>query len=118
MAASKFKIEGPYPPTIIRSFVDGKRYAISGVWVEIPEDMTYEEVYAGWVNTCKRAKENKVQYPISRKRFFKVLSSKRDKNYVVKLDRGFYSCTCVGYDFRRDCTHIKQVKEYIKNENG
>jgi hypothetical protein len=45
-----FKIEGWFPPIVYTSHLDGVKYAIcDGKWVVIPNEMTLEEVTAGWV---------------------------------------------------------------------
>ena len=48
-----FKIEGWFPPCIVKSHVDGVKYACCGSnWVEIPDEMTMEEVMKGWICTA------------------------------------------------------------------
>ena len=53
-----FKIEGWFPPIKFNSIVDGKTYAVCGSkWIEIPEDMTYDEILKGWICTAKIAEK-------------------------------------------------------------
>ncbi len=45
---------------------------------------------------------------------YKVMSSKGDKEYIVKSDStGSLSCECPGYGFRRRCRHIDQVTKSL-----
>lgn len=49
----KFKIEGWFPPCIIKAPITGIRYACCGSsWIEIANDFTIEEVMEGWVCTA------------------------------------------------------------------
>ena len=41
---------------------------------------------------------------------FEVAGSKGNV-YTVTNDAGRWSCTCVGFGFRKDCKHIHQVKK-------
>ena len=40
-------------------------------------------------------------------RVWTVTGSKGDK-YTVNLQNGEYSCDCIGFQYRKDCKHIKQ----------
>lgn len=53
---SDFRIVSPFAPTVVRG-LDGKRYAIAigSPWIEIPEDMTTQQVHAGWVRPERKA---------------------------------------------------------------
>ena len=47
---------------------------------------------------------------IDKNKYYKVMSSKGDKEYIVKADSsGSLECTCPGYGFRRECRHIKEI---------
>lgn len=86
-----------------------KRYAIlDGQWFEVPEKTTIEQVREYWIpDTSYRKKEN----PKEGK--WEVKSYKGDKKYTVTFKNGAYSCTCIGFQYRRNCKHI----EHIKSEN-
>lgn len=100
-----FKIEGIYHPTIFRSIVSDKVYAVSGGnWVEIPPDMTFEEVQRGWVNTMPKPKKAP---EISKK----IESSRGKGSYTVSHKNGAWSCTCSGFGYRRKCSHIDKLKK-------
>jgi len=49
-------------------------------------------------------------------RTFKIKS--KDKEYTVELYRGQYSCTCVGFGYRRKCKHVAAVAEKQQSENN
>lgn len=36
------------------------------------------------------------------------------KDYVVSEVNGVWSCTCKGFQFRRKCRHIEEIKECLK----
>lgn len=40
-----------------------------------------------------------------------VSNTDKSKKYIVTLKDGKYSCDCVGYGFRRKCSHIEKVKK-------
>ena len=43
------------------------------------------------------------------KKAWKVKSGKGDSFYIVERNAGKFSCTCKGFEFRRDCRHIRMV---------
>jgi hypothetical protein len=47
---------------------------------------------------------------VSANREFQVAGSKGN-TYTVKQEGTQWSCTCVGFGFRRDCKHINQAKK-------
>jgi hypothetical protein len=99
-----FSIEGHLHPTIIRSVINDKRYAVcGGTWIEIPEDMTFQDVQDGWI----KPKSKSESIPMISQ---KVESSKGKKSYTVSHNNGHWSCTCSGYGFRKKCSHIDKLK--------
>ena len=42
---------------------------------------------------------------------WKVKSSKGNKFYIVERAHGKFSCTCTGFEFRKDCKHIGAVSK-------
>ena len=46
----------------------------------------------------------------SSKRIFSVKASKPGSTYTVTQDGSHWSCTCVGFGFRKDCKHIRECK--------
>ena len=91
------------PPAI--SVLGGKTWVCPG-WQEVPEGTTLDEVYEKWTQ-YKPEMEELVQESIKEK----VLSSKGDKEYTVVCNNGIWNCDCVGFGFRRTCSHIEQVKK-------
>ena len=94
-----FTIKGSMNPTVINT-VDGT-FAVSGSnWVEVPVETKLKDIK--WINTLPKVKKSK---PMS----WKV------KDYTVIFNKDFYSCTCLGYTYRRKCRHIKQISDSFKN---
>ena len=93
------KLKGHMNPTVINT-VDGT-FAVSGSnWVDVPVGTKLKDIK--WVNTSPKVKKSK---PMS----WKV------KDYTVIFNKDFYSCTCLGYIYRRKCRHIKQISDSFKN---
>jgi len=44
---------------------------------------------------------------------WKVKSSKGNKFYIVERLNGKFSCTCTGFEFRKDCKHIGAVAKKV-----
>ena len=47
---------------------------------------------------------------VSRSETFIVKGSKPGSTYTVTRDRSHWSCTCVGFGFRKDCKHVRECK--------
>jgi len=45
---------------------------------------------------------------------WEVKSSTFDSSYKILTDGKIWSCTCLGYFYRGDCKHIRQIKEDIE----
>jgi len=94
-----FTIKGSMNPTVINT-VDGT-FAVSGSnWVDVPVGTKLKDIK--WVNTSPKVKKSK-------------LMSWKVKDYTVSFNGTFYSCTCLGYTYRRKCRHIKQISDSFKN---
>ena len=37
--------------------------------------------------------------------------------YTITYDGRFWSCTCRGYEFRKDCRHIRETRNQVENDN-
>ena len=46
----------------------------------------------------------------SRSETFIVQGSKPGSTYTVTRDGSHWSCTCVGFGFRKDCKHVRECK--------
>jgi len=100
-----FKIISYWAPTIFTSPIDNQKYAIAigSPWIPIPHAMTLQEVSERWIK-----KELKKPEIIQR------VPSKRGKGeYTVTFDKS-WKCTCSGYKFKRNCSHIDDVKSKLK----
>ena len=47
---------------------------------------------------------------VSRSETFIVQGSKPGTTYTVTRDGSHWSCTCVGFGFRKDCKHVRECK--------
>jgi hypothetical protein len=47
---------------------------------------------------------------VSRSDTFIVQGSKPGTTYTVTRDGSHWSCTCVGFGFRKDCKHVRECK--------
>jgi len=47
---------------------------------------------------------------VSRSETFVVQGSKPGTTYTVTCDGSHWSCTCVGFGFRKDCKHVRECK--------
>ena len=83
--------------------INGKRYAVAGRWLEVPLATTRENLhrYMVWEPAALPEPEPKKSW--------KVTGSKGNL-YKVKLENGYYICTCAGFGWRRRCKHIEGVK--------
>ena len=92
-------IKGSLNPTVINT-VDGT-FAVSGSnWKSVPVGTKLKDIK--WIDTIPNIKKYK---PMS----WKV------KDYTVIFNKDFYSCTCLGYTYRKKCRHIKQISDSFKN---
>jgi hypothetical protein len=100
-----------YPPTVIDMPVSGKRYAISGsTWIEVTPEITQEMVQNAWTPLYVRRKEPL----ISETKNYTVTSSRTGEKYTVSQVRGEWSCSCMGFEYRKKCKHVEQIKKEIK----
>ena len=104
---TSFKISSFLPPGIFH--IGDKYYACPG-WHEVPENTTLDEVMERWTQEIPKI-EDKPAYKIEEE----VSSSKGDKTYMVTFDGPNWSCSCVGFGFRRNCSHIKKISQKYKN---
>jgi len=61
----------------------------------------------------------KEKLPPKKPTFIEITGSTGNKYKVEVSSNGHaISCTCPGYHFRRNCRHLKEVEEKIKNESA
>ena len=93
-------VKGHWNPTVIKTSTG--TFAVSGSnWVPVPNGTELKDIK--WVNTSPKVKKTK---PMS----WKV------KDYTVRWGGSFYSCTCLGYTYRRKCKHITEVSNKFKSK--
>ena len=99
-----------YPPGLMK--LNGDMYIMPG-WYKLEKhehDIKLEDIKHVMPKFLKR--DNNLN--IDSNKEYKVMSSKGDKEYVVKSDStGSLSCECPGYGFRRRCRHIDQVTKSL-----
>jgi len=91
-------IEGTLNPTIANT-IKGTFVVSGSNWKSVPNGTELKDVK--WVDTSPKVKKSK---PMS----WKV------KDYTVKWLGSMYSCTCLGYTYRRKCKHIDLISEKNK----
>ena len=97
-----FEIKGSMNPTVVNT-ISGT-YAVSGSnWKSVPVGTTLKDLK--WINTNPKIKKSKPKN-------WKV------KDYTVSFNGSFYSCTCLGYTYRRKCKHITQISESFRLSRG
>ena len=97
-----------HPPSIFRSVVTGKRYAVGGEWVEIPEDVTKDTLHKWmiWRQDLPKPESPKPQEW--------TVPGSGNRSYVVSFVEGRWSCECQGFKYRRDCKHVENQKKNFK----
>ena len=93
-------IKGTMNPTVIKT--NSGNYAVScSNWKSVPEGTELTDIK--WVDTRPNIKKSK-------------LMSWRVKDYTVTFNNNFYSCTCLGYTYRRKCKHTNFISESFRNK--
>ena len=103
MLPINFKISSFLPPGI--TTIGGKTYVCPG-WHEVPEGTTLKEVMPRWTQDLPKM-EKKPTHTISEM----IDSSTAGKQYAVTFDGIWRNCECAGFGFRKNCRHVKEVKE-------
>lgn len=104
MIETKYPVKVPQPPAIMIS--QGKKYAVGGVWVRIPDDTTFENLYK-YVTYEKMVPEQ----PLKK---FHVSSSRGNTKYLIEVWNEKITCSCSGYRWRNKCKHTAAVKKHLK----
>lgn len=101
----KFPMIVSWNPVLSR-MPSGQLYAISGdVWIPVPDGTTRADLpkYMTWESLSKPSEA-------AQGRSWSVQGS-RGQTYTVAAQNGAWRCTCKGYQFRRSCRHITEIKE-------
>ena len=90
--------------------IGGITYVIPG-WHIVPNGTTLEEVYEHWIRKFPKSEPNPTDFIKET-----IISKNSGKKYTVKYSMNVWECTCPGYDFHRNCSHIKEIKKkYVQN---
>lgn len=95
----KYPVEVNMNPAIYKSTIDGKTYAIGGIWVEVPDGTTLDDVH-------KYAVYNPPKHDV---KTWKVKSSSGSTYTVRRINGERYTCDCPGFKWRNKCKHTAKV---------
>ena len=89
-------------PAIVR--LPTGTFAVSGVWIRVPDGTTRADLpkYMTW--------EPPVIEPEAPQAARWTITGSKGDSYRVEAYSGFWRCSCRGYEFRRKCRHIEEVK--------
>lgn len=88
-------------------------------WHPVPEGTTREQIEIDMSVIATKIESSVEATKMATNRSYEVVvsGSKPGKEYVVKMERGRWSCTCPASTFRRgDCKHIKLEQEKLAYE--
>ena len=104
-------IKTRFPPILMTSAVNGVRYAIAGgKSIEDPPETTREDLCKYFAWEAYKAPESA---PDVAEGSWTVAGSK-GAQYTVSRHAGAWSCTCVGFGWRRKCRHVTATKELVE----
>ena len=90
------------------AIIAGVKYLMP-LWESVPMDCTYDDI---------RPYYTKKEYVPQTSTFisgeWEIPNSKNTGTYTVTARQNNWSCTCVGYGFRRKCKHIEIAKQIKK----
>ena len=96
---------GLIPPFTME--LNGNKYIMPG-WYKLSKDEELPNIKDIAFYPYKPKKDHIPN--IDKDKVYKVLSSRGDNEYEVKMGTtGSMECTCPGYGFRRECRHIKDI---------
>ena len=84
----------------------GKKYAVGGIWVPIPDHVTFDNLKEYVI--YETVEEQK---PIKK---FLVSSSAGKTKYTIEVWENKITCNCSGYRWRNKCKHTDAVKKSLK----
>ena len=92
-------------PILSRMPISGQLYAISGgTWIPVPDGTTRADLpkYMTWDRPGSAADAPQMD------RW--TVKGSRGNSYRVEAYNGSWRCSCPGYQYRRKCRHIEEVK--------
>jgi len=96
-----------HPPTIVQT--PSNRYVVyaGNDWTIVDDSFTLDMAMSNWKKLSLSIKET----PAVADNVWEVENSKQNGYYTVTSQQGLWSCSCPGFGFRRDCKHVKLIKE-------
>ena len=101
----KLPVPVPWNPVLSRMPVSGQLYAISGgTWIPVPDGTTRADLpkYMTWDRPTVASDAPQME------RW--TVEGSKGNSYRVEAFDGLWRCSCKGYEFRRKCRHIEEVK--------
>ena len=101
----KLPVTVPWNPVLSRMPVSGQLYAISGgTWIPVPDGTTRADLpkYMTWDRPTVASDAPQME------RW--TVEGSKGNSYRVEAFDGLWRCSCKGYEFRRKCRHIEEVK--------
>ena len=101
----KLPVTVPWNPVLSRMPVSGQLYAISGgTWIPVPDGTTRADLpkYMTW--------DRPTVAPDAPQMERWTVEGSKGNSYRVEAFNGLWRCSCKGYEFRRKCRHIEEVK--------
>ncbi len=101
----KLPVTVPWNPVLSRMPVSGQLYAISGgTWIPVPDGTTRADLpkYMTWDRSTPASDAPQME------RW--TVEGSKGNSYRVEAFNGLWRCSCKGYEFRRKCRHIEEVK--------
>lgn len=90
--------------TLFTSIYDGKKF-VAPAWIEVPADTQFSDIEIVM----------DLPKPVETKRSLHDVKGSTGTIYQVVIDtQNGNSCSCVGFNFHRNCKHIKQVLSQSK----
>jgi len=75
---------------------DGTLYAMP-YWIALENEAHWDAIVDSYDKSKKEKENSKIVH--------KVL------NYIVTEDNGNFTCTCKGFMFRKNCRHVKHIRD-------
>ncbi len=100
-----------WSPILARMPRSGQLYAISGgTWIPVPDGTTRDDLpkYMTWETySAPKATESPQMDRWT-------VEGSKGNSYRVEAYNGSWRCSCKGYEFRRKCRHIEEVKQNVE----